>query len=327
MGMPVNARMGTYMKFAKIELLLVATMLFVTVNISFVSLVNAQGPVNGNGEIMEQIRPLTNFTSISLDFPATLLIVNGETPSFRIITDENVLPYIGTRVRSGKLFISQDRWIEPSQRVEIRIGVPFVSELITSGYSDAIIEAARGPRLRLDIGVGSVSVLGAVNRLQVRTKTGTIDAAGLEASYADIAISSSGVVKLGAVSELIVDIYEKGVVVYEGEPEIRNVGRTDIKENLISASDYVEPDESEVTYVSLTLVNNSRKRAVLRVEGPRERSFGYGFNLRGMGKRGENWPVGTRLYSENGLLGNKLLLTVTEEMQGQLVDIFQHEGK
>ena len=315
------------MKSSKFVTVYLVLSLTTTLCHSLLSIAHAQHPVNGNGDIIEQIRPLSKFTSVSLDFSAKLVIVNGETPSFRIVADENLLQHIGTRVRSGKLFISQDRWIEPSQAIEIRVGAPFTSELKTSGYSEASIEDVKGPRLKLDVSVGKVTVQGEVGRLQVRTKTGTIDATELATSYADIAISSAGVVKVGTVSELLVDIYEQGIVVYDGAPEINNMGRTEIGTNLVLSEKYTEPDEANVTYVSFTMVNSSRKRVVLRVEGPRERSFGYGFNLSAGDRRGENWPVGTRLFSESGLRGNRLLLTITEDMQGQLVDIFQHEGK
>ena len=282
----------------------------------------AQRPVNGNGNIVEQIRPLGNFSSVLIDFSAEVTIVNGETPSFTITGDENVLPHIGTKVRGGKLHITQDKWIEPSQSVIIRVGTPFTASLETSGYSNVVIESIDGPRLKVNAGVGKVSLHGKAERLQVRTKTGEIDASNLDAPYADVAISSHGKVKLGVVSDLKTDVNDNGTVVYDGAPDIDN--RND-QAQIVSVTEYVDPQEIEVKYIEFVLVNNSRKKLELRVEGPRERPFGYGFNLLGNAKRKETWPVGTKLYSEGKLLSDKLMVTIKEDMAGQEVDLFERD--
>ena len=282
----------------------------------------AQSPVNGNGKIVEQIRPLGNFSAVLIDFSADVTIVNGETPSFVITADENVLPHIGTKVRGGKLHITQDKWIEPSQSVMIRVGTPFTASLETSGYSDVIVEGIDGPRLKINAGVGTVSLHGKAERLQVRTKTGNIDASNLNTPYADVAISSHGKVKLGVISNLKTDVNDNGTVVYDGSPDINN--RND-QAQIVSVSEYVNPEDIEVQYIEFVLVNNSRQKLSLRVEGPRERPFGYGFDLKGNAKRKETWPIGTKLYAEGKLLSDKLLVTISEDMVGQEVDLFERD--
>ncbi|MEM8486491.1 MAG: DUF2807 domain-containing protein [Bacteroidota bacterium] len=299
----------------------IATLAFLAVTV--ISTANAQKPVNGNGEIVEQIRPLPTFSSVLIDFSADVTIVNGETPSFRIEGDENVLPHIGTNVRGGKLRITQDRWIEPSQRVVIHIGTPLTTKLETSGYSDVVIENIEGPRLQINAGVGDVTLYGQSDRIQVRTKTGSIDATNLTTDYADVAISSHGTVKLGDVNELVTNVSQTGTVVYSSAPAaIKN--RNDMA-NVVSVDEFEDLGKAEVSYVKFVLVNNSRKRMALRVEGPRARSFGYGFTLKASGERAENWPVGTKVYSEGRLLSDKLLITIDENMAGEKVNLFEEE--
>ena len=281
----------------------------------------AQRPVNGNGVIVEQVRPLPTFSSISLDFSADVVIVNGETPSFVIEGDENVLPHIGTRVRGGKLIISQDKWIEPSQAVKIRIGAPFTSKIETSGYSDVLVEGVASPRLMVDAGVGDVRLNGSANRLMVRTKTGNIDARDLLAEDVDVKITSHGRVLLGESNTLSGDVSDSGTVIYEGTPDIKS----DTGSLFVSAEAYQEPEEVEAVYIAFKLVNNSRKRLQLYVEGPPHRSFSYGFPMNRAGKRAENWPVGTRVYREALLGKGELLLTVTADMAGKNVDLFDEE--
>ena len=284
----------------------------------------AQKPVNGNGTIIEQVRPMAQFKSISLDFTADLVIVNGETPSFHIKGEENILPHIGTQVRGGTLYISQDRWIEPSQRVVIRVGTPFTSSITTSGYSDVTVENAKGPRLQLEIGVGDIKLDGAVDRVQVHTKTGSIDAQQLRTSYAEVRVYSYGTVLLGDIEELVAEIDKQGTIVYRGTPVLR-IKNDNHSGKILHESDYEKPGDQDVIYIPLTLVNNSRRKASFRVEGPKIRSFGYGFSMSPGTKRREDWPIGTRLYKDNLLLSEELLLTVSEDMQGQLVDLFSKE--
>ncbi len=283
----------------------------------------AQNPVNGNGNIIEEMRPLKTFSSVSLDFPADLTIVNGETPSFKIEADQNILPHIGTQVRGGKLYITQDKWIQPSKSVTIRVGTPFTSALETSGYSDVVIEGIDGPRLQVNAGVGKVKLHGKAERLLVRTKTGNIDAMDLSTSYADVSVTSHGTIKLGKVDQLITKISDTGTVIYNGTPS--KIDSDNDKAMIVSADEYVDPSTIQVEYVSFTLVNNSRKKLSLRVEGPREKQFGYGFNLLSNASRKENWPVGTKLYQEGRLLSDKLLLTINKDMIGKEVDIFGNE--
>ncbi len=293
-------------------------------SVVLVASVAAQGkPVNGNGQIVEQIRPLPTFSAVLLDFSADVTIVNGETPSFRIEADENVLPHIGTKVRGGKLMITQDRWIEPSQQVVIHIGTPLTTKLETSGYSSVEIENIEGPRLQINAGVGDVQLHGKADRIQIRTKTGNIDATGLEADYADVAISSHGTVKLGEVSELITNVSQTGTVVYTGTPD--EMSHRNDKAAVVSAEAYEDMGKIEVKYVEFELVNNSRKRMALRVEGPRARSFGYGFTLQAQAERREKWPVGTKVYAEGRLLSDKLLVTIDEDMDGKKVKLFDRD--
>ena len=285
---------------------------------------NAQKPINGNGNIIEQVRPLSQFKSISLDFVANLVIVNGETPSFHIEGEDNILSYIGTRVRGGTLYISQDRWIEPTRPVSIRVGTPFITELTTSGYSSVKVENIKGPRMQINVGVGNATLQGTSGRIMIRTKTGKIDVTQLETKYVDVAVSSHGKVFLGSIEELVTNVSGQGKVIYAGEPAIK-YNNDGSRNAVIHVDDYKVPEAKEVIYVSLTLVNNSRRRVNLRVEGPLNRNFGYGFTMNAAEQRREDWPVGTRVYAESGLLSDKLLLTVTEEMHREQVDIFTKE--
>ena len=302
---------------------LIALLACLTVHIHAGNVALAQKPVNGNGNLIEQIRPLTAFTAISLDFTAEVTIVNGETPSFVIKAEENLMPFIGTQIRRSTLHITQDRWIQPTQPVVIEISTPFLSRLETSGYSTVQVENLDGPRLQVNAGVGKVSLSGKSGRVLFETKTGNIDASALVTPYAEVSISSHGVVRLGTVEELVSDLSDNAVLVVQEQPG--SVKNKNDQAEIITEREFELQQAQEVAYIAFTLVNNSRKKLDLRVEGPRARSFGYGFPLRANQRRAENWPVGSKVYIQSKLKPDELLLTITQEMEGESIQLFGEE--
>ncbi|NNE69334.1 MAG: DUF4097 family beta strand repeat protein [Rhodothermales bacterium] len=276
----------------------------------------AQSPVKGSGNVIEQVRPLDRFTAVSIDFVADVQIAIGESPGIELVTDDNILPHIGTRIRGGTLMVSQDRWIAPSIRTRIRITTPMMARLETSGYSTVEVSGVSGPRFAVDAGVGDVKLTGSTSRVRLTTKTGTIDASELKADAAEVTITSRGKVLVDA-AELVTELSETATVVYSGQPLVQgdSVG-------LAPMETYEAAPTPAPERVAFRLRNNRFRWVKLRVEGPAGASFGYGFSLLPRASRAENWPVGTRVFQVNRLGGETLLYTVSAEDRDQTVDLF-----
>jgi hypothetical protein len=279
---------------------------------------SGQKPVRGNGNTTTQVRPLERFSGVNIDFVAEVLVTVGESPGIEIVTDDNILPHIGTRIRGGKLLVSQDRWIQPSATPVIRITTPMLARVETSGYSDVEVTGVSGPRFAVDAGVGKVRVLGESDRIRLVTKTGTIDASQLTAETAEIQITSSGTVFVSA-AELETDLSERAKVVYAGEPVIRG----DLA-RVINVDAYEPAETTAPERISFVLRNSRLRIAKLEVEGPPEARFGYGFSMGPKAKRDETWPIGTRVYQISLLGGRKLLLTVSARDRGNTIDLFNN---
>lgn len=314
---PVARKLTTIASRTSISLVMKHLLLFLLlVGLSAPSF--AQSPVRGNGNVVGQVRPLDRFSAVSIDFVADVRIAIGQSPGIEIITDDNILPHIGTRIRGGTLMVSQDRWISPSKRTLIRITTPMMARLETSGYGAVEVTGVSGPRFAIDAGVGEVLVAGKTDRVRITTKTGTVDASTLEAGTAEVTITSRGKVLVNA-GEIVTDVSTTGTVVYVGNPVItgNNVG-------LASADTYEEEEEEGLApeRVAFRLRNNRFRWVSLEVEGPAGASFSYGFKLLPRASRGERWPIGTRVFQVSRRGARTLLYTVRAEDRDQTVDIF-----
>ncbi len=77
-------------------------------------------------------------------------------------------------------------------------------------------------------------------------------------------------------------------------------------------------------YINLKIKNNSwsRKHFVVVGTKPNGRNFSYGFPMMPGAVKKERWTVGTKVYKENSLGMRNLLVTLTEEDEGQTVELF-----
>ena len=307
---------------------ILASLLILLEIFAFSSAVQAQKPVRGSGDILEQTRPQGLFTAVDLDFSANLHITCGTMPSLTINADENILPHIGSRVKGRTLFITQDKWIEPSAQIEIRIGTTQCSSLKTSGYSDAWVYGLDVNRFELDGGVGNVTLEGKVDDLFIRTERGRIHTAELEARHAEVNASGDSEVLIRATEKLKIIASEDAQVFYAGEaPGLFDVNTSDdaivksTSENATGEGLFDEP--GEVVRVQFRLHNNSGKRQNFYVRGRHETGkFSYGFPMGANSYRKENWPVGTKVYLVNKIGTRKLIYTVEESDSGNAVDLF-----
>ncbi|MBO6574960.1 MAG: DUF2807 domain-containing protein [Rhodothermales bacterium] len=273
--------------------------------------------VDGNGDITTQTRPLSQFSAISLDFVAEVQIRTGAAPGIEITVDKNILPYIGTRVSGGKLEITQEAWIEPTQKAIIHVTTPLLAALETSGYSTVRLLEPSGPRLTLDVGVGDLLVLGGeVDELTVATKQGSIDASRLAVKRAVVSVTGRGKVQLKVRDELALVADEDATIVVDGNPRVS--GAT---EKVRPAAEYKTAAAPRVARVLIRIKNNRLWWSKLRVEGPEGARFGYGFGLGPRAARTETWPIGTRVYRVEGE-EERLLYTVARADSGKTVSLF-----
>ena len=205
------------------------------------------GGLSGSGVIESEKRRVSEFDAISIEYPADILIKQGESESITIEADDNLLPQLVTEVRNGTLYIENKeiRWSErvsPSEPVFViitvveldRVSFPtaghmLVDNLKTTSLSISVsgagdIELVEIDAGKLDIalsGAGDIEADGIADDLGLRISgMGSFSGADLETQYAEIRISGAGNATVWVESELDASISGAGSVNYYGDPDV-----------------------------------------------------------------------------------------------------------
>jgi hypothetical protein len=184
---------------------------------------NRRTTISGSGDRIEETRTVSGFTGVELATPGTLTIVVGEKEELRIEAEDNLIPHIETRVRSGKLTI------ETREGVNLRNTQP-LRYYLTVKDLDTIVISSSGDIEVPDLEAEHFSVM-------VRS-SGNLDMGNLAADTLTVKLSSSGDMRMGMLNAdiLKVEINSSGNLdIVGGE-----VQRQDITIN--SSSDYAAQD-------------------------------------------------------------------------------------
>ncbi len=107
--------------------------------------VNVTG-VDGNGNIIEKSVPVNGFNSLDISGSFDIILKQGNSESVTIRGDENLMEYIITDVKSGRLEIGSERNLDPTGDIEITVTFTELSQIDISGACDLI----SGQELNLD---------------------------------------------------------------------------------------------------------------------------------------------------------------------------------
>lgn len=201
--------------------------------------------VNPSGKVASEKREAREFTGISVSFPGTVVVRQGEPASVSVEADDNLLPEIETAVESGTLKIRFKRSLSISGRATLRLLVvaPAIRSLAVAGSGDILSEALKAESLDVNVsGSGDVRVakleVGALNtsiagsgdvRVAGKAASVTVSIAGsgdvkaerLEAARAKVSITGSGDVTLWVRDSLDVATIGSGDVRYLGDPAVK----------------------------------------------------------------------------------------------------------
>lgn len=284
----------------------------------FISVINVNAQVKGNGNIVTEMIPLENFDFINLDLTTDLYIDLNQKNTISITTDENLVDLIDRKIQGNSLKLDQKEWIAPSQRMVIRIGVRQLNGINCGAHSLVEIKNLNQETFKVKANVGRIILSGKVASLKVENEVAKIDASELIAAKAKISIASWGSV-IANVTELIdTDIDKSGQLVLVNEPE---TFRGDAKE--VFAENLKEPEN--VKWIKFKIKNNSFSRKNFYVVGPKKDGsrFSYGFPMMPGATRKEDWTVGSKIYKVSKLGFRKLLVTIKAEDENQTVKLFK----
>ena len=205
------------------------------------------GAVAGSGIVQDENRRLSEFDSITIKYPAEIIIQQGNSESILIEADDNLLPQLETEVKNGRLVFenSERDWkkrVKPSTPVLVTItvvdldvvnfssaGMLLINDLQTNSLEINISGAGEITLTDLDTndltfslsGTGSVEAEGRTDRLDLRISgLGSFDGSDLKVMDAGVSISGAGSATVWVEDELGAIISGAGSIDYFGDPEV-----------------------------------------------------------------------------------------------------------
>lgn len=180
------------------------------------------GGATGSGVMKTEKRNVPAFTSVNISGAYDVEIVGQKEPSLEIEGDDNLLPLIKTEVKDGALTIGNDQSLSTRGKLRVRISVPKLDGISTSGASDIIVSNVKSDAFKIDTsGAGSLKIAGETKTLEVKlTGAGEVDAKDLHAERVNITSSGAASVDVYASEELHVNATGAGEVNYYGAPKV-----------------------------------------------------------------------------------------------------------
>jgi hypothetical protein len=175
--------------------------------------------VHGNGRIKTDERPASAFANIDVRGAFTIEWQSG-TPSLRIITDENLLPYIDSNVSGDTLHLRTREQIRPTHGIRVVISSPTRAGARISGAVKLDAKQLSGPRFALESrGASRVSLDGNIDELLAdMTGASELAASALQTKTAEISTTGAGNAEVVVAETLKVVITGAGKVQYSGNP-------------------------------------------------------------------------------------------------------------
>lgn len=209
--------------------------------------------VRGTGNLATETRRVAGFNAVELSGVGTLIIEQGDSESLEVEAEENLLPYLESRISGNNLKIGVQQFvsIQPTKEIIYRLKVKNLNAIETSGLGNVEIDALKADRLSIEIsgsgkvtiddlqsqdidleisGLGDILLAGKVEEQHVELSgAGNYKAQDLQSRTAEVTISGTGNAVVWVVERLNVELSGAGKVEYYGSPavnsEISGVGQ------------------------------------------------------------------------------------------------------
>lgn len=200
----------------------------------------------GSGRVVTETRKVTDFHAIDIEYPANVLITQGNTESVKVEAEDNVLRGLKTEVRNGKLNIfykaESGKHVNPTKMVKITIVVKELDDVQFSSAGELTIDGLKtyeldfslsgagkvtirdidAKSLSLDMsGAGSMDASGTADNLDLNISGfGSFNGGDLYSQKAEVDISGAGSATVWVDDELDANVSGAGSVGYYGSPSV-----------------------------------------------------------------------------------------------------------
>lgn len=199
--------------------------------------------LQGNGDLITETRSVSGFDGLNISVPGEVHITSGSTFKVEVTAEENLMPYLETDVRSGKLHIYFSRNVRDVDGLRVDITMPELTFVQLTGSANLHShQAFTGNALELEVtgsgevnleqldfesiqttlsGSGTITISGIANKLDADLSgSGEINAFQCPVKNAEVHVSGSGMARVNATQKLVAYISGSGHVQYKGDPAV-----------------------------------------------------------------------------------------------------------
>lgn len=180
------------------------------------------GKERGSGRLATESREVSDFSQIDVSSIFQVEVTAQEAFSVEVEADDNLLQFIKTEVRDGRLEISLEKSVKTSNPMRIRISAPNIERVEASGASKVNLANLRNSELTVDTsGASKINVAGETGKLVIDVSGAShIDAGNLSAATANIDASGASRVNVNVASELTADASGASRITYTGSAKV-----------------------------------------------------------------------------------------------------------
>jgi hypothetical protein len=179
------------------------------------------GNVSGSGKMKLEKRDVPAFTAVNVSGAYDVEIVVQKEQSLEIEGDDNLLPLIRTEVKNGVLNIDTEKSFSTKHALRVRISVPNLDALKTSGASEFDVTNVKSDEFNIEAsGAGHIQIAGETKALEIGMSGAVgLDAKDLKAEKVTVNSSGAASADVYASEELRASVSGAGNVDYYGDPK------------------------------------------------------------------------------------------------------------
>ena len=197
----------------------------------------------GSGKMITEMRDISDFNELTLEYPAQVMITQGESVSVKIEAEDNILPGLQTRVSNNRLEIfykaDDGKYVRPTKNVRIMVVVKNLNfsssgdltinrlatdslDISLSGAGELKVNDITAQRFNVELsGAGSITADGKVEEFRLNISGfGSFSGNNLQTQIADVDLNGTGGATIWVEKQLDVTISGAGSVNYYGTPYV-----------------------------------------------------------------------------------------------------------
>lgn len=179
--------------------------------------------ISGSGNVVNETRNVSGFDGVVVNGVGNIQIDQTGNESLTISADDNLLPYITTEARGGKLYIDfKPVLFDKFKDLTFKITAKNFNSLDLNGAASVEGKNLAGERLAVKLsGAGSINLSGKVTEQQVTLDgLGSYNSKNLESQRATVTQNGTGSAVVNVSDKLDAKINGLGSIEYIGNPQV-----------------------------------------------------------------------------------------------------------